>query len=183
MKPFVKSFVFWFVILLMSIPAVLFAQEAPTFTDITQQGIVAIQTWKSVGYLAGMLAVVNVLVNATKLPFLSDFFSQRVWLRPLLATIFGALAGTLQAMVEGSPFLPSLLVGLIAGLGSVGFHELMQILNQRKQTERKIGGLIVESVGDSQKVTKDLTQKIHEIDAISGETHRLQALADLANNS
>lgn len=160
-----------FVFVLGFVPAALvFAAEAvieapPSIGDVVQQGAAVLGQWSTAGTLASVLALVNVLINATKLSVFDGLFAERAWLRPLVATVFGMIIAFLQALIGGSAVPPALLVGLIGGLSSVGFHELMATFNTKERARRIVAKKLVVAA------------------KIVDEKQRLQALADIANGA
>lgn len=102
---------------------------------ITSVGKV-IDDWRNVGWLAGVIALVNLLLNLLRFKPI-DMALERLdwkWLKPLIATLLGALLGGFSTFSTGASVLNSIVAGMLAGLGSIGFHELVD--NLRKQTRK-----------------------------------------------
>jgi hypothetical protein len=95
-----------------------------------------IDDWKNVGWLAGVIALINLLLNLLRFKPI-DMALERLdwkWLKPLIATVLGATLGGFSVFSTGAGVLNSVVAGMLAGLGSVGFHELVD--NLRKQTRK-----------------------------------------------
>jgi len=95
-----------------------------------------IDDWKNVGWLAGVIALINLLLNLLRFKPI-DMALERLdwkWLKPLIATVLGATLGGVSVFSTGAGILNSVVAGMLAGLGSVGFHELVD--NLRKQTRK-----------------------------------------------
>lgn len=81
--------------------------------------------------LAGLALLINMLVNLTKLPVLKTLFDKFNWAKPLMALGLGLAGGLVQALVDGKPVgevVVVALTGATAGIGAVGFHELVRAL-------------------------------------------------------
>lgn len=194
MKLFLKSLVLALVAFIVALPMVAFAQAvadpAPSFNDLVQQALGTVSTWKAAGWLAGSLALVNVLMNTLKYEPLAKFLTGLKigwWLRPVLALVLGIAAGVLSSVVGGAPVGIAILVALLSGLGSTGFHELITAANERVRAERGVGALIVGSVtkATSDAATteaQELTKKLEAIAAMPTEG-RLAALAELGKKA
>jgi len=95
-----------------------------------------VNDWKNVGWLAGVIALINFLLSLLRFRPI-DMAMDRVdikWLKPLIATLLGAALGGFSTFETGAGVLNSIVAGMLAGLGSVGFHELVD--NLRKQTRK-----------------------------------------------
>jgi hypothetical protein len=119
-------------------------QDAPDLITMLQQTFGVVSTWKAAGWLGGMVALTNLLTNVTKIPSVEKFLEIKFWMRPLVSIILAVIGSVLASMLGGIPVLMSLAGGLIAGLSSGGFHELVTVFNSRVQAERGIGGKIVQ---------------------------------------
>jgi hypothetical protein len=98
-----------------------------------------INDWKNVGWLAGVIALINFLLSLLRFKPI-DMALDRLdwkWLKPLIATLLGAALGGFSTFSTGAGVLNSVVAGMLAGLGSVGFHELVD--NMRKQTRKAEG--------------------------------------------
>jgi hypothetical protein len=189
--------------LLLFLPAVALAQVVAdptvTFDQLVQQVFGTVNTWKTAGWLAGAIALVNVLMNVFKWPVVADFLAKQKigwWLRPAIAVLLGIVSGVFSNLVGGTGIGLSILIGLVSGLGSTGFHELMTMWNTKTQAERGVGSLIIDAVtnaGTTATVDKDggamqagpvvdLQAKLAAITALPVEA-RLAALSELGKKA
>lgn len=102
---------------------------------ITEVGKV-INDWRNVGWLAGVIALINLLLSLLRFRPI-DMALDRLdwkWLKPLIATLLGAALGGFSTFSTGAGALNSIVAGMLAGLGSVGFHELVD--NLRRQSRK-----------------------------------------------
>lgn len=76
--------------------------------------------------MAGLLALVSLLMGALKLRPLNDFFKSQhiMWLKPVLSAVFGGVGAGVAAFVNGSSIVAATVAGLVAGLGAVGLYEV-----------------------------------------------------------
>lgn len=97
--------------------------------ELLTQAFEVVKGFKDAGLLMGLVLLVNLLVNATKLPWIDGMISKVKWLRAPLALALGASAGLLGALAAGKSWAEiamAVATGLVAGLGSVGLHEVVQ---------------------------------------------------------
>jgi hypothetical protein len=80
-------------------------------------------TWQSAGAIAGLILVVNLLTNLTKL----QIFASKVpaAARSYIAAGLGTVGGLLAALAKGLPVPQALLSGLVIGLSAIGTHEVV----------------------------------------------------------
>lgn len=74
------------------------------------------------GWIIGLIAVVNLLTNLTKVPKLKDWIPSAA--RKWVALDLGLASGLLAALAEGKPLLAAVLQGVIVGVGAIGTHEV-----------------------------------------------------------
>jgi hypothetical protein len=75
------------------------------------------------------MALINLLVNLSKLPYVDKLFVGRKWLRVILALVLGASGGLVMALIDQKPLMDVLMsmgTGVVAGVGASGLHELTQ---------------------------------------------------------
>jgi hypothetical protein len=190
---YLKSLLVFLVLGLCLIPILALAQgatpESPTVDELLKQALSALSTWRSAGWIAGMLAVVNLAVNLTKFPFvdkwLSDWATRHFWLRPAIAVVFGLLSGFLGSLVTNTAWPQAIIAGLLAGLGAIGGHEVWTTFNARVRVERAAGAKLVETLQIADKPVVDrvatLKEDLDKIAALTTEEVRLKALSDWAN--
>lgn len=100
------------------------------FGALFTQFLQVLTDFKSAGLFLGAVALVNLLVNVTKLKALDKFFADKKWARAALALMLPAAAGFLMALSQGKSSWDALmaaLAGLGAGLGAMGMHETVQV--------------------------------------------------------
>ncbi|MBU1048365.1 MAG: hypothetical protein KJ648_07055 [Candidatus Omnitrophica bacterium] len=206
LKTFLRTLSLFLLAFVLFLPALALAQAtadpAVTFDQLVQQVFGTISTWKTAGWLAGAVALVNVLSNVLKYQPIADFLAKQNigwWLRPAIAILLGIVGGVFSNIVMGTNIGLSILIALVSGLGSTGFHELMTIWNTKTQAERGVGSLIVDAVTtglapvaplDPQAppvpAVKDplveLQNKLGDISALPAEA-RLAALAQLGKKA
>lgn len=114
-------------------------EETPPEIDavelVTSVGKV-VNDWKNVGWLAGVIAMINFLLSLLRFKPINMAMDRLdiKWLKPLIATLLGAALGGFSTFSTGAGVLNSIVAGMLAGLGSVGFHELVD--NLRKQSRK-----------------------------------------------
>src|SRR6185295_16001744 len=126
------------VALLASSFFLLFSAVAYADVDVTTpdqlipQIVQLINDWRSLGAIAGLVGVVNFLITFTKLPFISswidapDAYSKdKKWIRPILSILSAGLISMLAAKNTGASLVLALGHGILAGMGSIGFHEIV----------------------------------------------------------
>jgi hypothetical protein len=96
-----------------------------------------INDWRNIGWIAGLIALINMLINLLRFKPINEFLEERdlKWLKPLAACVLGGSLGGLTTYQTGAPWLNSVAAGVLTALGSVGFHELISTLLER--TTRK----------------------------------------------
>lgn len=188
MKLFLRSTLLALVAFVVTFPLAALAQAVadpgPSFNDLIQQALGTVSTWRAAGWLAGSVALVNTAVNLLKFAPLDKFLSGLKigwWLRPVLSLVLGIVAGVFSSMVGGQPVGLAILIALLSGLSSTGFHELMTTVNQRVQAERGVGAIVVNSVVNATD-TESLKAKLAEIEKLPAEA-RLAALAVLGKKA
>ena len=105
-------------------------EEDSTIMELFAALTKVIDDWRNLGLLAGLIAAINFLIALLRFRMINDFFTKWdiKWLKPLLATVLGGALGGLSVAATGASAINSVLAGCLAGLGSVGFHELINSL-------------------------------------------------------
>jgi hypothetical protein len=129
------------VALVLTLPCVVLAQVVsstvststvaePTPVEIFELGKKIYDDWKTAGVLAGIVALINLLVNLTKIKLIADWIEQKKlkWLRPVLAVLLGAMSGAAGALAVGSNIPMGVVHGLLTGGAAIGLHELYSVL-------------------------------------------------------
>lgn len=100
-------------------------EPEPTVGDIASGAGEVYNIWKTQGWIAGLTALIYLLVQITKLGIIKKWLGVRKWLRPLIALVLGLAGATFAAMSGGVVWWNALLGGIGAALGSSGFNELL----------------------------------------------------------
>lgn len=81
------------------------------------------------GWLIGLIAIVNMLTNLTKVPKLKEWIpaAARKW----VAFGLGVASGLLAALATGKPLAAALMQGVIVGVGAIGTHEVTTPLTSK----------------------------------------------------
>lgn len=92
--------------------------------DLINQFLNVITTWQQAGIIAGLVVVVNLLTNLTKLGAFAKYVPAVA--RPWVALGLGVAAGFLSALAAGKSLAQAVVAGLLIGLSSIGTHEVVQ---------------------------------------------------------
>lgn len=86
--------------------------------------------WEKLGWLAGMLALCNLLVNLTKFGPLNSWLEStgRKWILPYVSGALGGVLGGLSAFALHASAAKSIFAGILSGLAAVGGHEAVSNL-------------------------------------------------------
>jgi len=103
--------------------------------DIVEGVSYAISEWKNVGWLAGVTALINVLILLFRFPLVNTALSNlnAKWAKPLIAAILGAAIGGFSAALAGGTPGVAVVAGILAGLSSVGLHQLIDQFRRRNE--------------------------------------------------
>lgn len=109
----------------------------PTPQDLIVGLGAVIDNWQNIGWVAGVIALITLLLGILRFKPIDEWLTSLdfKWIKPLIATVLGAALGGFSVFSTGAGVLNSIVAGILAGLGSVGFHELMDKL--RKRTTKK----------------------------------------------
>lgn len=107
---------------------------SPDVGELVSDAGKVIDDWQNVGWIAGVIALINLLLNLLRFTPINSWLKDLgyAWLKPLIATSLGALLGGFSTYSTGAGVLNSIVAGAMAGLGSVGFHELVNKTRKRK---------------------------------------------------
>lgn len=111
-------------------------EPEPTVGDIVSGAGDVYNIWKTSGWIAGLTALIYLLIQITKVGFIKKWLGVRKWLRPLIAVVLGLAGATFAAMQGGVVWWSALLGGLGAALGSSGFNELMNAVTPSGRAKR-----------------------------------------------
>ena len=147
-------------------------------------------TWKTVGWLGGMTAVIMLLLRLSKTPLvdglLTKFLGKKAWVRPVIALGLGVLGGFFQGLPNG---IVAALIGAVAGLGAgagaIGSHTALGRMTAGGAAEVEATRALKEAVsaGDAEIGAKVDALKVALDKAVTLPTvnDRLAALAKFAN--
>lgn len=88
--------------------------------------------FKTLGILAGVSALINLVVNVSKLSPINEFIvnNNLKWIRPVLALLLGFVSGLGVALGNNMSTLSAVIyavVGLFSGGGAIAIHELISV--------------------------------------------------------
>lgn len=105
--------------------------------QLLEQAFAIIKTWKEAGAIAGLIAVVAVLVQLSKLPKISKLIPAII--RPWVAVGLGIIGGILTSVGTGTGLMQAVLSGVLAGLASTGLFEFLKptVPSEKAQSQAK----------------------------------------------
>lgn len=105
-------------------------QEAVEVVKDAQQ---VVDDWGRIGWFAGLLALVNMLIKLSRKSFVEAFLEARdlKWVKPVVALVLGGVLGGMTSWTRGNSVLYCIVEGVFAGAGAVAAHE---VANPRKKT-------------------------------------------------
>lgn len=185
------------IVFLFFVPVCSFAQVAQAATAVPAPDIGTllndlmgtVNTWKAGGWIAGCVALVNLLVNILKFPVVDGWLTKLNigwWLRPVLSVLLGILAAVFANLLGGVGAGTAVLIALLAGLSSTGFHELMTALfNDRTRAERAAGAKLMDAMKGADSgaaaAIEPMVAKLAIIAQTPGADVRVKELAAWAN--
>ncbi len=115
------------------------SEDSPDVGEVISDAGKVIDDWQNVGWLAGLIALINLMMNMLRFKPINNWLTtlDYKWIKPLTAALLGAGLGGLSTYATGASAINSIVAGAMAGLSSVGFHELMD--KTRKRTTMKAG--------------------------------------------
>jgi hypothetical protein len=121
-----------------ALPEVVGESETTPFDIFRDIGKI-INDWRKIGWIAGLIALINLLINLLRFKPINEFLEEKdlKWLKPLAACVLGGALGGLTTYQTGVPWLNSVAAGVLTALGSVGFHELISTLLARTTQKYK----------------------------------------------
>ena len=114
--------------------------EAPV--DIVPDGVAALKTaiddWRNIGAVAGLLVIVGFLMRLLKAPVIDIWFvaHKKKWAKPYIAMVLGGLLGGLSTYQTGAGVINSVIAGIGVGLASSGAHESIKTVQRKERRER-----------------------------------------------
>ena len=111
-------------------------EDPPQVGELVSDAGKVIDDWRNIGWLAGVIALINLLLSLMRFTPIETWLDELdyKWIKPLIATLLGCAFGGFSTYQTGAGVLNSIVVGALAGLGSVGFHELFD--KTRKRTTK-----------------------------------------------
>lgn len=159
------------------------APPAPDLAAIIQQALQAFGSFRAGAVFAGLVVVVHLLTDLTKIPFLAQYVPDRA--RPWISLGLSVVGAGVGALATGASWSAALVAALTAAFASGGLHEMVNTLNPAKQAERAAGAAIADAVlaGDKTAAAAVAAQAdaLREIAALQDQKARVEALAAWAN--
>lgn len=197
MRTLLHSLGLGFIAFIFCVPVLALAQAsadplvppAPDISSLLNDLMGTVSTWKAGGWIAGCVALVNLLVNMLKFPFIDNWLTKLNigwWLRPVLSVLLGIAAAVFANLLGGVGAGTAILIALLAGLSSTGFHELMTALfNDRTRAERAAGAKLMDALksadGNAATAIEPMLTKLAVISLTPGADVRVKELAAWAN--
>jgi hypothetical protein len=99
----------------------------PTPVELFAAGEKVFRDWMSAGALAGVIALVKLFVDVTKLKVVDNWLwdHQWRWVRPILALLLGGLMQLAAAIPLKGNLVLAFIYGVLAGASSIGINELV----------------------------------------------------------
>lgn len=106
----------------------------PTPTDLFDAGAKVYNDWRSAGALAGVIALVKLFVDVTKLRVVDDWLWDHTWrwVRPVAALLLGGLVQMSAALTMKANPVVGFIYGVLAGASSIGINEFVTMFKDRK---------------------------------------------------
>jgi len=94
-----------------------------------------INSWKTIGWLAGLIALIQLLMKLLRFGPIDNWFeaNKKRWMKPYIASTLGAILGGLSTYATNANVLNSIITGLIIGTTSVGWNELINKFQSEKR--------------------------------------------------
>ena len=101
------------------------ADPEVTFDQLTTQLGKVFSDWRTIGLIACLVALVNLLVLVFRFKPLNDFLDTHGWkpYKVYIAAVLGAVLTVLTTFQTGAGLLPSLVLGIGFGFTAVGSHQ------------------------------------------------------------
>lgn len=133
--------------------------------DILNQLTQLVSTWEQAGTLAGLVVLVNLLTNLTKIKWLQDRVPAAA--RPWIAAVLGTAGGVLTALVGGKPLPLALVSGLLIGMSAIGTHELVSTARPKVRAARKAAKAAMKAAGPTATIVLIVSVGLIGIDALN----------------
>jgi hypothetical protein len=123
-------------LLLFCIAATAFGQSVgePSPVDLFDGGTSVYRDWKDLGQLAGIIALMKLLIDVTKIKVIDSWLwdHQWRWVRPTMALLLGGLTSIAIAIPTRANLIVAFIHGALAGASTIGVHELVTMFGDRK---------------------------------------------------
>ena len=97
-----------------------------TIDELITSIVRVVADWRTTGWLAGLIALINLLINLLRLPVFARYLKRQnlKWIKPAVAALLGGLLTALLAYQQGQGVGGAAVGGLLVGLSATGMHEL-----------------------------------------------------------
>ena len=131
----------WSVMSLFVLVCVVFAIDSTVTIDTVVNNVSnvvgAIKGFKmnDITLIIILSAIIKLIVSLMKFKPIAIYLDTEKMkgLKPYIAMILGVLGGTVNNLVTGQDIVTGIIMGLIAGLGSVGIHESVKTLQGKNK--------------------------------------------------
>lgn len=99
-----------------------------------------VSTWETLGWLAGLAALITLLVMVLKYKPIDALFKRWKikWVKPLIASVLGGLSAGIGAYLAEGDIMVAIIAGLvIIGPAAVGFFETLNKIRKRNRDSGK----------------------------------------------
>ena len=105
-----------------------------TVGEIKDSLVNTLNQWKTAGWIAGLIALVNFLMLLLRIQFINDWLTAKGYMKykSWIAGILGAIASGLFGYTQGVGILQAIFMGITAGWAAVGFHQVVTLGNPKK---------------------------------------------------
>jgi hypothetical protein len=112
-------------------------EAEPTVGELLQGTAKVVDDWKTLGWIAGLIALINLLTHLLRFKWLNDLLEAKnlKHIKPWIAAGLGALTGGFTTFQTGAGVLNSVVAGLMAGFAAIGAHEVMSTKKRKAQRE------------------------------------------------
>jgi hypothetical protein len=103
----------------------------------TMEIVKLINNWKTLGALASIVILLQILVKLLKIKMMDDLFIKyRIkWTKPYIAVTLGALIGGLSTYSTEANLIQSIVAGMLAATASVGWNEIINKIQPEKRQQ------------------------------------------------
>lgn len=119
------------------------ADKEVTPEKLGEQARKVVKDWKTVGWLAGLAALIAFLILLLKYKPVDALFErwEIKWLKPLIASVLGAASSGITAYILEGDVVDAIIAGLlIIGPAAVGYFETVNKVKARNRDKGKNGG-------------------------------------------